>query len=214
MAYLNKKIEQVESKSTKKLKYAGYRAFDLIISASGLLLLSPLMISIAIMVKLDSKGPVFFRQKRYGLHRKTFEILKFRTMTVSSGESEFSQCVTNDSRVTRVGGFLRKFSLDELAQLYNVFRGDMSIVGPRPHAVEMDETYIKTLSNYGERFKTKPGITGLAQIRGFRGPTDTRKKILDRLQSDCEYISKKSLTADMRIIWLTLPALYKPQNAF
>ena len=214
MAYLNKKIEQVESKSTKKLKYAGYRAFDLIISASGLLLLSPLMISIAIMVKLDSKGSVFFRQKRYGLHRKTFEILKFRTMTVSSGESEFSQCVTNDSRVTRVGGFLRKFSLDELAQLYNVFRGDMSIVGPRPHAVEMDETYIKTLSNYGERFKTKPGITGLAQIRGFRGPTDTRKKILDRLQSDCEYISKKSLTADMRIIWLTLPALYKPQNAF
>lgn len=188
--------------------------FDIVISLGALIVLSPLLILIAILIKTTSNGPVLFKQKRYGLKQKVFTIYKFRSMTVDDSNGDFSQCVKGDVRVTFVGRFLRKLSMDELVQLFNVLLGDMSIVGPRPHAVEMDNEFLKIIPNYAKRFEAKPGITGLAQIRGFRGPTDTHAKIIGRIEVDSEYITKKTIFIDAIIIALTLPALIKPQNAF
>ncbi|MBL1422635.1 MAG: sugar transferase [Alphaproteobacteria bacterium] len=191
----------------------GFRVFDITISIIALILSAPIMMAIALVIKFTSKGPVIYTQQRYGLNQKKFTIYKFRSMVVSKDNQAFLQCAKNDARVTFAGRLLRKSSLDELPQFLNVLRGEMAIVGPRPHAVEMDDEYMKSIANYAKRFAVKPGITGLAQIRGFRGATDTLDKIVGRIKADCEYIERKTIFLDIYIICLTFPALVKPQNA-
>lgn len=214
MTYLSSQFEKNNLSRENFLSRITFRAFDIIVSFGALILFSPLMLGIAIFIKTTSKGSILFKQSRYGLDQKIFTIYKFRTMTISASQKEFKQAVKNDTRVTFAGKFLRKVSLDELPQIFNVLTGSMSIVGPRPHPTDMDDRYIKIISNYSKRFETKPGITGLAQIKGFRGPTDTIEKITNRINADCEYVLKKSVFSDLKIILLTLPALVRPQNAF
>lgn len=214
MTYLNNQFENNNTARAAYFNVPTFRVFDLIFSLSALLLLAPLLMFIAIAVKLTSRGPIFFKQRRYGKNQKVFTIYKFRTMAYDIGANDFEQCVENDQRITNIGRILRMLSLDELTQLFNVLIGDMSIVGPRPHALAMDDEYLKTIQNYDIRFKAKPGITGLAQIRGYRGPTDTHEKIIGRLEADIEYIAQKSILKDIRIIFLTIPALLNSANSF
>lgn len=213
MTYLGFEFEKRLSAKQPYLSLVGFRLFDITISIIALIMFAPLMIFIALLIKFSSKGSVIFTQQRYGLNQKKFTIYKFRSMVVSKGKQTFLQCAQNDVRVTFAGRLLRKFSLDELPQFFNVLRGEMAIVGPRPHAVEMDDEYIKSIANYAKRFAVKPGITGLAQIRGFRGATDTLEKIVGRIEADCEYIERKTIFLDIYIICLTFPALIKPKNA-
>jgi putative colanic acid biosynthesis UDP-glucose lipid carrier transferase len=159
---------------------------------------------IAIALKLTGCGPVIFRQWRYGLNGQPIQVYKFRTMTTCEDGYIFKQAVKNDPRVTPLGAFLRKNSLDELPQLLNVLIGDMSLVGPRPHPVAMNETYRKLLPGYMLRHKVKPGITGLAQLNGFRGETDTLHKIESRLKYDIAYIRNWSLWNDVKILVKTI----------
>jgi len=168
----------------------------------GLTLLLPLFAVVAIAIKLDSPGPVFFRQLRTGKDGKTFKILKFRTMTVESG-GKVVQATKNDSRVTRVGRFLRKTSIDELPQLINVLVGDMALVGPRPHAIEHDRYYGSILPMYKRRFAVRPGLTGWAQIHGLRGETETIEKMEQRIRCDLEYIRNRTYLLDLAIIIMT-----------
>ncbi|RYF33740.1 MAG: undecaprenyl-phosphate glucose phosphotransferase, partial [Comamonadaceae bacterium] len=160
-------------------------------------------------------GPVIFAQKRYGLDGKAFRIYKFRTMTaVEDGESQFTQASRSDKRVTPLGAFLRKTSLDELPQLFNVLFGDMSLVGPRPHPVALNEAQRKLIDGYMLRHKVKPGITGLAQVSGFRGETDTPEKMQQRVRCDLEYINTWSLRLDAKIMWRTLFVVFHDPNAY
>lgn len=172
---------------------------------AGLLLTfaAPLMILIAIMIKLDSQGPFFFRQRRHGFNHEVISVLKFRTMHVAEDGLKVTQAQKNDPRVTRVGRFLRRTSLDELPQLLNVLMGTMSLVGPRPHAIAHNEYYAATLESYAARHKVKPGITGWAQINGFRGETDTPDKMRKRVEYDLYYIENWSIWFDLKIILLT-----------
>lgn len=169
-----------------------------------LLLISPLLLVISIAIKLTSSGPVFFKQIRYGLNGKSILVYKFRTMKVMENGSQVKQAVKNDPRVTSVGRLLRRTSLDELPQFFNVILGNMSIVGPRPHAVAHNEEYRKLIPGYMLRHKVKPGITGLAQIRGWRGETDTLDKMEKRIECDLEYIRTWSIWLDIKIIFLTV----------
>lgn len=176
------------------------RTFDLVCSFVGLVFLAPLLVTIAILIKATSKGPVLFAQTRTGLGGKTFLIYKFRTMTTMENGDEVVQACRHDSRVTRFGSFLRRSSLDELPQLWNVLIGDMSLVGPRPHAVAHDHYYGALLPDYRERFRAKPGITGLAQCNGARGPTETLDKMSRRIRLDLIYIDRWSLAMEVRIL--------------
>ena len=187
------------------------RGVDIFVSAVVLIILLPVFLVIAIWIKFGSKGPVFFQQHRHGLHGKPFKMFKFRTM--HAGESEFVQCQTEDSRVTKTGRFLRRTSLDELPQLANVLLGDMSLVGPRPHAVEHDRQLIQSVPHFMMRYSAKPGITGLAQVKGLRGLIDSQKAIEDRLAADLEYASKISLTLDVLILLRTVPVVLSTINA-
>lgn len=181
---------------------------DFVLSALMLLAVSPLLLIIAVAVKLDSPGPVFFKQARNGWSGKTFHIWKFRSMHVHTPEAgELRQATRGDPRVTRVGAFLRKTSLDELPQLINVLRGEMSLVGPRPHAVQHDMEYSQRINSYFARHNIKPGITGLAQVRGFRGETRDIEQMQQRVESDIEYINNWSLWLDFTILLRTLGAL-------
>lgn len=180
------------------------RIEDICVASAILIMISPLLTVIAIAIKLDSKGPVFFRQIRYGLNGKPIKVFKFRSMTVMENGAQVKQAVKNDPRVTKVGGFLRRTSLDELPQFFNVILGNMSVVGPRPHAVAHNEEYRKLITGYMLRHKVKPGITGLAQIRGWRGETDTLDKMEKRIECDLEYIRNWSLILDLKIIFLTV----------
>lgn len=180
------------------------RLSDIVLSSMILFLISPLMLAIALAVKLSSRGPVFFVQWRYGLNGEPIRVFKFRTMRVMENGYEFVQAVRDDPRVTKVGAFLRKTSLDELPQFINVLLGTMSVVGPRPHAVAMNEEYRKLIAGYMLRHKIKPGITGLAQVNGFRGETDTVDKMEGRVRFDLEYIRKWSLLLDLIIIGKTI----------
>ncbi|MEZ5645336.1 MAG: undecaprenyl-phosphate glucose phosphotransferase [Burkholderiaceae bacterium] len=181
---------------------------DRVIASLVLLLISPLLLVIALAIKLDSPGPVFFRQARKGWSGKTFHIWKFRSMYVHQPEAGVVQQATrNDPRITRVGGFLRKTSLDELPQVFNVLRGEMSLVGPRPHAVQHDEEYSKRIDAYFARHNIKPGITGLAQVRGLRGETSAIESMQQRIEADIEYINNWSLWLDLTILVRTLGAL-------
>ncbi|RYF50669.1 MAG: undecaprenyl-phosphate glucose phosphotransferase, partial [Comamonadaceae bacterium] len=181
---------------------------DFMLSALILLAVSPLLLIIAAAVKLDSRGPVFFRQARNGWSGKTFYIWKFRSMYVHTPESgEVKQASRGDPRVTRVGAFLRKTRLDELPQLINVLRGEMSLVGPRPHAVQHDREYSQRINSYFARHNIKPGITGLAQVRGLRGETRGIEQMQSRVEADIEYINNWSLWLDFTILLRTVGAL-------
>jgi putative colanic acid biosysnthesis UDP-glucose lipid carrier transferase len=176
------------------------RTEDLVLAGPGLVLIAPLLALIALGVRLDSPGPAIFRQRRYGLDGREIIIYKFRTMTVTEdGAATFQAAKREDSRVTRFGHFLRRTSLDELPQVINVVQGRMSLVGPRPHVVAMNEQYRKLIPGYMLRHKIKPGITGLAQIRGFRGG-DNLDEMTKRASSDLEYLRNWTLGLDLWIL--------------
>ncbi len=178
---------------------------DKVLSFLILIIISPILLLVAIAVKLDSPGPVFFRQNRTGWSGKSFRIWKFRSMYVHQEEAgNLKQAEKNDSRITRVGAFIRKTSLDELPQIFNVLKGDMSLVGPRPHAVQHDKEYSQRIFDYFARHHIKPGITGLAQVRGLRGETKDINQMIQRIESDIEYINKWSVWLDITIILRTV----------
>ncbi|MBW7981431.1 undecaprenyl-phosphate glucose phosphotransferase [Enterobacillus tribolii] len=190
------------------------RAEDLILGGIITLLITPLMLLIAIGIKLTSRGPVIFRQDRYGLSGQKITVYKFRSMRVMENADVVKQATKNDPRVTRFGSFLRRKSLDELPQFINVLQGRMSIVGPRPHAVTHNEEYRKLVENYMIRHKVKPGITGLAQINGYRGEVDTLDKMEKRVQYDIDYIQGWSLWLDLKIIFSTITKGFTGENAY
>ncbi|SMF97657.1 putative colanic acid biosysnthesis UDP-glucose lipid carrier transferase [Methylomagnum ishizawai] len=190
------------------------RAEDVVLSFAILALIAVPMVLIATAVKLDSPGPVLFKQKRYGMSGEPIEVWKFRTMTVQENGATVTQATRNDARITRLGGFLRRYSLDELPQFINVLQGRMSIVGPRPHAVAHNEYYRKQINGYMLRHTIKPGITGLAQINGCRGETDTLDKMERRVVYDLEYISHWQVWLDLKIIFLTIFRVAHDPNAY
>ena len=182
---------------------------DKVLSVLILLLISPILLAVAIAIKLDTPGPIFFRQKRAGWNGKTFSIWKFRSMQVLqeyADQNVLKQAHKNDPRITKVGAFIRKTSLDELPQLFNVLTGDMSLVGPRPHAVQHDEEYSARVDDYYARHNIKPGITGLAQVRGYRGETKQIDQMTKRIESDIEYINNWSVGLDLTILLRTVTA--------
>jgi Undecaprenyl-phosphate glucose phosphotransferase len=194
-----------------RLELIEKRAFDLLLASIALLLLTPVLMVAAVLLKLDSAGPVFFLQHRYGFNQKPFRIIKFRTMRTLDDGPVISQAKKDDPRVTKVGAWLRRWNLDELPQLFNVIKGDMSLVGPRPHALTHDREYEQRIARYARRHNVKPGITGWAQIHGFRGETDTDEKMHKRVEHDLYYIDNWSLPLDLQIMIRTVfsPASYR-----
>jgi putative colanic acid biosysnthesis UDP-glucose lipid carrier transferase len=190
------------------------RLFDLVIAGLLLAVLAIPLLIVAIAIKLTSRGPVFFRQRRYGLDGREIFVWKFRTMTVCEDGDRVTQASKQDSRVTKLGAVLRRTSIDELPQLFNVLAGSMSLVGPRPHATAHNEQYRKMIEGYMLRHKIKPGITGLAQVRGWRGETDTLEKMQRRVECDHEYIREWSLWLDINILFRTIFVVLKRQNAY
>ena len=190
------------------------RIEDVILSILILVLISPLLVGLAIAVKVTSKGPVFFKQNRYGIDGKPIKVWKFRSMNVMEDGAKVTQATKNDSRFTPIGQFIRKTSLDELPQFLNVLQGQMSIVGPRPHAVAHNEQYRSLVDGYMLRHKVKPGITGWAQINGWRGETDTLDKMEKRIEFDLEYIQNWSLALDLKIVFLTIFKGFINKNAY
>jgi putative colanic acid biosynthesis UDP-glucose lipid carrier transferase len=190
------------------------RVEDLVLGSIILGIIAVPMACIALGVKLSSQGPVFFRQRRYGLNGEEIRVLKFRTMTVTEDGAAVTQAKKNDQRVTRFGGFLRRTSLDELPQFINVLMGEMSIVGPRPHAVSHNEMYRRMIHGYMLRHKVKPGITGWAQVNGWRGETDTVEKMEQRVNHDLHYIQNWGLLFDLKIILKTIFGSGTRQNAY
>jgi len=190
------------------------RLEDIILSSLILCLIAIPMFFISIAVKLSSPGPIFFRQKRYGIDGRPIEVWKFRSMCVMENGDDITQATRNDNRITPVGAFLRRTSLDELPQFINVLLGDMSIVGPRPHAVAHNEQYRGQISSYMLRHKVKPGITGWAQINGWRGETDTLDKMQKRIEHDLAYIHNWSLWWDLKIVFLTVFKGFVHKNAY
>lgn len=192
--------------------------FDKIVATLAIILLAPVIAAVALAVKLDSRGPVLFRQRRYGFNNELIEIFKFRSMHVDKCDAAAVKLVTKgDPRVTRVGRFIRKSSLDELPQLFNVLRGDLSLVGPRPHAMQAkagDHLYGDVIDGYFARHKVRPGITGWAQIHGWRGETDTEEKIVKRVEHDLYYIENWSVLLDIAILLKTPLSLLKTDNAY
>ncbi len=192
--------------------------FDKIIALLAIILLAPVMAAVAIAIRLDSSGPVLFRQKRYGFNNELIEIFKFRSMYTGMCDAAATKLVTrHDPRVTPVGRFIRKTSLDELPQLFNVLKGDLSLVGPRPHALSAkaaDRLYDDVVDGYFARHKVKPGITGWAQINGWRGETDTPEKIQKRVEHDLYYIENWSVLFDLYILLKTPLSLLKTENAY
>jgi putative colanic acid biosynthesis UDP-glucose lipid carrier transferase len=192
----------------------GKRISDLIIASLILLLIWPLLLIVAAGVKLSSPGPIIFKQRRYGLDGHEILIYKFRSMSVTEDGGTINQASRADPRITRLGAFIRKTSLDELPQFINVLQGRMSVVGPRPHAVAHNEQYRKLIKGYMLRHKVKPGITGWAQVNGLRGETDTLDKMRARIQYDIDYIRNWSPMFDLMIIGKTLIVVWRDQNAY
>jgi len=190
------------------------RIFDVVISVLALAALSPVMLATAIGIKLGPRGPVLFRQRRYGLDGRQIVVCKFRSMTVVEDGGVVRQATKNDQRVTPLGAFLRKTSLDELPQLFNVLGGSMSLVGPRPHAVAHNEQYRGLIKGYMVRHKVKPGITGWAQVNGLRGETDSIEKMRRRIEYDIEYLRRWSLGLDMLILCKTAIIVFQRTNAY
>ncbi len=180
------------------------RAEDIVLAGAILWIIAIPMLLIALAIRMNSSGPILFRQRRYGLSGREFQMLKFRSMTTTDDGAVIKQATANDSRVTSVGRYLRKYSLDELPQFINVLKGDMSIVGPRPHAIAHNEEYRVLIPGYMLRHKVKPGITGLAQVSGCRGETETPEKMEARVKYDLEYIQTWSIGLDLKIILRTI----------
>ena len=190
------------------------RASDIVLSLFILLLIFPVVAVIALMVKLDSPGPIIFKQRRYGLDGEQILVYKFRSMAVTEDGGTIQQARKNDMRITRLGAFLRKTSLDELPQFINVLQGRMSIVGPRPHAVAHNEMYRSLIKGYMVRHKVRPGITGWAQVNGQRGETDTLDKMQSRIDCDLDYLRNWSLQLDFFIIFKTIRLVFKDSAAY
>jgi Undecaprenyl-phosphate glucose phosphotransferase len=190
------------------------RAFDLVFAAVGLILLTPLFAVVAVLIKLDSRGPVFFLQRRFGFNQKQFRIIKFRTMDALDDGAVVPQAKRNDPRVTRVGAWLRRWNIDEMPQLFNVLTGDMSLVGPRPHALSHDREYEQRIALYARRHNVKPGITGWAQMHGLRGETDTDDKMQKRVEYDLFYIDNWSPWLDLQILVRTVFSRSSYRNAY
>jgi len=189
------------------------RALDVCLSSGMILFLLPALIVIAALIKITSPGPILFRQKRYGVGGRKFWILKFRTMRVLEAHGPFRQARQHDARVTRIGAWLRRSSMDELPQLFNVLAGSMSLVGPRPHAVAMDDYFGAFIPDFHARHLVRPGVTGLAQITGYRGPTEDFEAIAGRVGCDISYIRSWSPATDILILLRTPAALFG-RNAF
>lgn len=190
------------------------RGSDFVLALMIQIMLLPLMLGIAIAIKITSPGPVIFRQRRYGLDGEEIIVYKFRSMTVCEDGARVVQATKGDQRVTRIGAFLRRTSLDELPQFFNVLQGRMSIVGPRPHAIAHNELYRKQIKGYMLRHKVRPGITGWAQVNGFRGETDTLDKMEARIAYDLDYLRRWSLPLDLWIIARTVGVVLKRDNAY
>jgi Undecaprenyl-phosphate glucose phosphotransferase len=180
------------------------RLSDIVLASIALILLAPVFLMIAVAIRLDSPGPVLFLQRRHGFNKRPFRIFKFRSMSVGEDGPVVTQATSNDPRITRVGRFLRRYNLDELPQLINVLKGEMSLVGPRPHALAHDEVFLQDIALYARRHNVKPGITGWAQVNGFRGETNTPDKIAQRVHYDLYYVDHWSLVFDIWILFLTL----------
>ena len=198
---------EVQRKPLGVLEQYSKRAFDISVAVFALVWLSPLLILCAILIKIDSRGPVIFRQSRRGFDNREFRIWKFRTMNVLEDGPDLKQAQKDDDRVTKIGRLLRRTSIDELPQLLNVLRGDMSIVGPRPHAVAHDDYYEAYIGEYALRRHVKPGLTGAAQVRGLRGETRNMQAMEARIQRDLWYINHWSLWLDLKIVAHTFAAL-------
>jgi putative colanic acid biosynthesis UDP-glucose lipid carrier transferase len=190
------------------------RLFDVILSIIILILISPLLLGFALAVKFTSPGPIIFRQRRYGLDGQEILVYKFRSMTVTEDGGKVQQATKNDKRITPLGAFMRKTSVDELPQFVNVLQGRMSIVGPRPHAVAHNEMYRKLIKGYMVRHKVHPGITGWAQVNGFRGETDSLDKMEGRIRFDLEYLRNWSVALDFYIIYRTIRLVFKDDQAY
>ncbi len=190
------------------------RVFDIMISMTALLVMLPFLLPVALLIKLDSPGPIFFLQRRSGLNGKLFNIYKFRSMTVAENGDRVVQAKANDKRVTRIGKILRKTSLDEVPQLINILRGEMSFVGPRPHALAHDTEFAVAVPSYTRRFQTKPGLTGLAQVRGFRGEIHCREDLEKRIEADIEYIETWTFVSDVMMVFRTVPLMFGDKKAY
>ena len=204
-------MREVTGKPKSGLHTFTKRLVDIGISGTALVLGSPVLALVAVFIKLDSKGPVFFKQERHGFNNRVFEVFKFRSLKVEDEDKDAkSQVTAGDTRVTKVGRFIRKTSIDELPQLLNVLKGDMSLVGPRPHAIGMHtgdtETY-KLVEDYAHRHKVKPGLTGWAQVNGSRGPLHDAESVARRIQLDMEYIERSNIFFDLMIMIKTIPCL-------
>lgn len=214
----NVPLIDVQDKPIANWDYVLKWVFDKVVASLAVAVLSPVMALIALAVKLDSSGPMFFRQKRHGFNNELIEVFKFRSMYTDQSDKDAAKLVTkDDDRVTRVGRFIRKTSLDELPQLFNVLKGELSLVGPRPHALKAkaaNKFYADVVDGYFARHRVKPGITGWAQINGWRGETDTREKLERRIEHDLYYIENWSVLLDLYILVMTPFALLKSDNAY
>jgi Undecaprenyl-phosphate glucose phosphotransferase len=205
---------QLTRRPLTRSEIARKRAFDLVAAAIGLIAITPLLLIVAALVFLDSPGPVFFVQRRYGFNQQPFRIIKFRTMRTCDDGPVVPQATRNDPRLTRLGQWLRRWNIDEIPQLFNVLTGDMSLVGPRPHALSHDHEYEQRISLYARRHNVKPGITGWAQIHGYRGEIDTDEKMRKRVEHDLFYIDNWSIWLDLKILFRTVFSAAGYRNAF
>lgn len=194
---------QVKPKPIRDWGYLLKLALDYTLGALALVLFAPLMLVVALAIRLDSRGAVIFKQRRHGYNHRVIDVYKFRTMTVAEDGERVDQARVDDPRITRIGKFLRRTSLDELPQLFNVLKGEMSLVGPRPHAVAHNQHYRERLERYANRHCVKPGLTGWAQINGFRGPTEDPEKMRRRVELDLHYIQNWSVWLDIKILAVT-----------
>ena len=207
-------LPSVQVTSIRVAESALKRSFDVFVALFALILLAPLFALVALGILIDDGGPVLFRQRRTGLHGCIFTVLKFRSMRVAEDAGDVRQASRSDTRVTRIGAIIRALSIDELPQLYNVLRGDMSLVGPRPHALRHDETWGRAVPTYHQRFRTRPGLTGYAQVCGYRGEISEITDIVSRTEADNYYIDNWSMKLELQIVLRTLPLLFHDPNAY
>ncbi|PJB52718.1 MAG: undecaprenyl-phosphate glucose phosphotransferase [Bdellovibrio sp. CG_4_9_14_3_um_filter_39_7] len=206
-------IIEINGTPMSSISHVIKRIEDIVLSLIIITLITPIVLVVAILIKLTSKGPILYKQYRHGWNGKTIKIYKFRSMYFEK-EDQFKQATQNDQRVTPIGKFIRRTSIDEFPQFFNVLQGRMSIVGPRPHAISMNEDFKDKVDNYMQRHKVKPGITGWAQVNGLRGETDTIEKMEKRIEYDLYYVQNWSLFLDFKIIYLTIFKGFTGKNAY